>query len=226
VGFGILALAVGGYLAARETSMFAVQRIEVTGARPSAVERVNAALAPLDGSSLLALDAATIDRRLAGLPDVRLISYDRAFPHTAKIVISAERPVAVLRRGSGAWLITEKGRVLEKLDDPTTWSLPRIWVADAPIPSDGALLSAEEALRPAVALGNTLSADKRFFARVGQARWVEGELELVLRTGTEIRLGEADDLALQVAVARRILDLVGSDVRYVDVSVAERAVVG
>ena len=77
--------------------MFAVQRIEVTGARPSVVQRVDAALAPLDGTSLLALNAADLDERLSPLRDVSLVSYDRAFPHTAKIVVSAERPVAVLQ---------------------------------------------------------------------------------------------------------------------------------
>ena len=69
--------------------MFAVQKVEVAGARPSVVERVDAALAPLEGMSLLSLDAAAIDRRLRGLPDVSLVSYERAIPHTAKIVVSA-----------------------------------------------------------------------------------------------------------------------------------------
>jgi len=34
VGLGLLALALGGYLIARETSMFAIDRIEVKGASP------------------------------------------------------------------------------------------------------------------------------------------------------------------------------------------------
>ena len=58
VGFGLLGLAVGGYLVARETSMFSVREMEVTGARPSVVRRVDEALAPLAGKSLLTVDAA------------------------------------------------------------------------------------------------------------------------------------------------------------------------
>ena len=61
VAFAAVAAIVVGYLAARETSMFAVQRVEVTGARPSVLQRVDAALAPLDGTSLLSLNAADID---------------------------------------------------------------------------------------------------------------------------------------------------------------------
>ena len=225
VAFAAVAAIVGAYLAARETAMFAVQRIEVTGARPSVIERVDAALEPLDGTSLLSLDAADIDSRLSPLRDVSLVSYDRAFPHTAKIVVSAERPVAVLRRGSQAWIVTERGRVLETMSDPTASSLPRIWDADAPVPSPGALLTVDEALRPARLLGEVLSADRGLFDRVREARFVDGDLSLVLGTGTEIRLGDADELPLQLAVAERVLQAAGPGMQYVDVSVPERAVV-
>lgn len=224
VAFGLVGLVVGLYLAARATSMFAVEKIEVTGARPSVARRVEAALRPLEGMSLLSLDAAAIDRRLAGLRDVSLVSYDRAFPHTAQVVVSAERPVAVLRRGAQAWVVTERGRVLKKLDDPAAWSLPRVWVADVPVPDAGELLSADEALLPALVLGRTLGADRDFFERVGDARAVDGELSLKLRSGTEVLLGAADDLPLQLAVARRVLAVVGEEARYIDVSVPERAV--
>lgn len=225
VAFAAVAAIVGTYFAARETSMFAVHRIEVSGARPSVIERVDAALAPLDGTSLLTLNTAEIDRRLSPLRDVSLVSYDRAFPHTAEIVVSAERPVAVLRRGTQAWIVTERGRVLEPIVDPRESDLPRIWDANAAVPSAGDLLTADEALRPARLLGGVLSADPDLFERVREARDVEGEFTLVLGTGTEIRLGPADDLALQLAVAERVLEAAGPGAQYVDVSVPERAVV-
>ena len=40
----------------------------------------------------------------------------------------------------------------------------------------------------------------------------------------ELRLGAADDVPLQIAVAKRILHLVRAGARYVDVSVAGRPV--
>ena len=224
IGFAAIAAVLGGYLAARGTSMFAVQQIEVSGARPSVVRRVDAALTPIEGTSLVSLDAAEIDRRLSPLRDVSLVSYDRAFPHTARIVVSAERPAAVLRKGSRAWVVTEKGRMLEQLSDATSSRLPRIWLADAPVPDAGELLSADDALRPALVLGGVLSADRSLFTEVREAREIDGDLVLVLRSGTEIHLGAADDLALQLAVAQRVLNEVGPGAQYVDVSVPERAV--
>ncbi len=225
IAFAAVAAVVGGYFAARETSMFAVQHIEVAGARPSVIQRVDAALAPLDGTSLLALNAAEIDERLSPLRDVSLVSYDRAFPHTAKIIVSAERPAAVLRRGTQAWIVTERGRVLDPIGDPRESDLPRIWDADAPVPSAGEVLTADEALRPAKLLGGVLSADPDLFRHVREARYVDGDLALVMASGTEIRLGDADDLALQLAVAERVLEAAGPGSKYVDVSVPERAVV-
>jgi hypothetical protein len=130
-----------------------------------------------------------------------------------------------LRKGAQAWLVTDRGRVLEQLDDPSGWALPRIWIADAAVPGNGEVLDAEEGLAPALLLGRALSADHSFFQRVKEARAVEGQLVLVLGTGTEVRLGAADDLALKLAVAGRVLDQVGPSPRYVDVSVSERAVV-
>ena len=225
IGFVLLGLAVGGYLGARETSLFAVQQVEVTGARPYIVQRVDEALAPLEGKSLLSVNGSTIDERLRALPDVSLVSYDRAFPHTARIVVTAERPVAVVRQGSEAWLVSERGRILRHLPDPSGWALPRIWFA-GDVPGNGTLLSDADALEPALALGRVLSANRRFFLQVGQAHEEEGELTLTLRSGTELRLGAAEDVPVQLAVARRVLAVVGEGVGYVDVSVPERAVVG
>jgi hypothetical protein len=86
-------------------------------------------------------------------------------------------------------------------------------------------MTADEALRPARLLGGVLSADSALFPHVREARYVDGDLSLVLGTGTEIRLGDADDLALQLAVAERVLEAAGPGMQYVDVSVPERAVV-
>jgi len=47
-----------------------------------------------------------------------------------------------------------------------------------------------------------------------------------LRQGPEIRLGEATDLGLKVAVATAVFGLVGRGTTYIDVSVPERPVAG
>jgi hypothetical protein len=57
-------------------------------------------------------------------------------------------------------------------------------------------------------------------------RPVGDELTLVLRRGTEIRLGRPTEMGLKLTVAAKVLRLVDSGATYVDVSVPQRAVAG
>jgi cell division protein FtsQ len=225
IGFAVLATALGGYAAARETSLFAVQTIEVRGAPAPAARRIEAALEPLAGQSLLELEMGGVDRALAGLPDVQALSLDRSFPRTLVVTVIAERPASVLRRGSESWLVSEQGRVLRELPDGPVPQLPRIWVAQLATPRDGVVLGEDEVLRPALALGRVLAADRAFLGRVREARASGPDVHLVLRTGTEVRLGSLDDIGLKIAVAQEVLATVpGAQGGYVDVSVPERSV--
>jgi cell division protein FtsQ len=225
VGFGLILGAVALYAGARGTSVFAVQRVEVQGAPPRVAARVEAALGSLSGKSLPSVTAADVDRALAGLPDVQAIEFDRSYPRTLRVTVVAERPVAVLRRGADAWLVSERGRVLRGLPGARPAHLPRIWVARLAAPRDGSILTEIEAREPAQALGTVVAADQAFAARIREARARDGEIDLVLRSGTEIRFGSPHDLPLKLAVARQVLaELEAPGEGYVDVSVPERPV--
>ncbi|HEY2209284.1 MAG TPA: hypothetical protein VGH26_08320, partial [Gaiellaceae bacterium] len=50
IGWGILVFALGGYALARETSLFAIDRIDVSGGSPRLAAQVRRALAPLAGA--------------------------------------------------------------------------------------------------------------------------------------------------------------------------------
>src|SRR5581483_7378402 len=126
VGLGLVALAVGGYAALRASSAFAVTHIEVTGARPAVRAQVRQAAAFLRGTSLLALDAGALERRVEALPTVVSVRYDRAFPHTLRIAVVPERPTAVVHRGRELWLVSARGRVITHLRRGAEAGLPRI----------------------------------------------------------------------------------------------------
>jgi hypothetical protein len=64
------------------------------------------------------------------------------------------------------------------------------------------VLTADEARLPALVLGGALSANRALFDQVREARVTEDGVVLVLRSGTEIRLGAAEELGLQLAVAQ------------------------
>ena len=116
VGFGVLAFALGGYLLARETSLFAIDRIEVQG-------RLRAGRRP--GPRRRSRPRGTAPRRprrlgraCAGSTRFRRSSA-RATTGPSRTRCASpscpERPAAVLRRGPDSWLVSTRGRVMEPL---------------------------------------------------------------------------------------------------------------
>jgi cell division protein FtsQ len=221
--FAIAASAIGGYFVARDTSLFAVRGIEVEGAPPSVGLEVRRALRADLGTSLLRLDLDRVRQEVAAVPTVASASFDRAFPHTLRVVIVPERPVAVVREGAESWLVSAHGRVMANLALGARPRLPRIWIAKgAPLAVGG---TAPATLDEPLAAVSPLRA-AHFPARVASVRVETDELTLVLRSGLEVRLGDATSVRLKLAVAAKVLPLVAADTRYIDVSVPERPVAG
>jgi cell division protein FtsQ len=225
VGFAIIAAGVGLYVLARTTPMFALQRVEVEGAPPEVAAHVRAALAPLRGTTLLALDSAAVERALAPLTDVASARYDRDFPHTLRVTIRPEQPVAIARRGAEAWLVSADARVIAPVALGTHLGLPRVWLTGSGEPQAGAALGDRTALRAVRALA--LARRARFEGRIRFVRARDHELTFLLASGLELRLGDLRAIRLKVAVAALVLpELRTGSYSYVDVSVPKRPVAG
>ncbi len=225
-------LLVGGLIAfavARQSSIFAVRSVEVRGASPALERQVRAALAPLVGTSLVSLESHAVERRLEAVPQVRGATFDRAFPNTLRVWIRPDPPVAVLRSGPEAWLVSANGAVIRRLAKPLP-KLPHVWVGRADIPNrrtgavPGTVLSAVRGAAAAKRAGSSLWPELR------KVRADVGALTFVLRSGLELRLGAARDVALKLAVAAEILRaLPGQERRglaYLDLSVPGWPVAG
>jgi cell division protein FtsQ len=222
IGFGVLGLAAGGYLIARQTSLFAVDRIEVRGASPRVAGQVRQALASLVGRPLVGLDGSAVLRRVDALPTVVSASYDRAFPHTLRITVVPERPAAVLRRGPDSWLVSIRGRVIERLLGSSLPGLPRLWVATrTPVRTGGELTAAGTATA-----AHAVGVAGAFASRVDSASYTDGVLVFRLRSGLELLLGDGGDVKLKVAVAERVLSKLPSGSTFLDVSIPGRPVSG
>jgi cell division protein FtsQ len=222
-GLVILLSAIGLYAAARGTSAFSVQRVAVEGASTEVAAEVRKAVAPALGESLLGLDLDRLAQRAELVPMVAGASFDRSFPHTLRIAVVPEIPVAVLRQGSSSWLAAEGGRVVADLDRGAHPGLPRIWLArdvDVRLGESvgGVQRRAIAAVAPLVA--------KPLPLPVASAVATGGELKLVLRNGLELRLGNSRDLPVKLEVARRVLPRLAGAGGYLDVSVPDRPVAG
>jgi len=229
-GFGLIAAALALYTGARETSVFAVRDVTVESVPPAQARLVRRALADIEGMSLLAVGVDEIERRLADLPHVHLLGYDRAFPNRLRVRVSVERAAVVLRRGSDRWLVSAEGRVLRSLARPLRRPLPVVWAERSVEPEVGALLHAAAPARGVRAVAAIHAADPRLARRVWYVKEADRKgMVAVLDDRLELRLGVGGDLALKLASAREVLAALrrsGDTVAYVDVSVPERPVAG
>jgi cell division protein FtsQ len=223
IGVILAALAACAYVGARETPVFAVHTIRVEGVPPGLARRVRGALQPLEGRSLLKVKPDDVSSLATALPDVASVSYDRAFPNTLRVSVEPEQPLAVLRRASGAWLVSREGRIIRTVPQRAFARLPRVWVPQSVDVTLGGTLGAGggaaevAALAPVRAVGLS--------ARVMTVQVDGGQIAYALRGGLELRVGTSTNLLLKLAIARDILDgptLTG----YLDVSVPERPVAG
>lgn len=222
VGLGVLALAGGGYAVARESSAFAVDRIEVSGASPRVAAQVRHAIAPVRGTSLLALDGHGLVRRVDALPSVVAAGYDRAFPHTLRIVVVPEQPVAVVRQGAKAWLVSARGRVMRPIPPHGARPLTRIWIPRTTPVTVGGFLPANHA----AAIARALALAARFSVHVAFAALQRDGLVFRLRSGLELRLGDPTDVRLKLAIARAAIRRLPAGTLYLDISVPGRPVAG
>ena len=182
------------------------------------------ALAPALGESLLGLDLDELTRRAEEVPMVAAASFDRAFPHTLAIAVVPELPVAVLRQGSSSWLVAgrrprRRGARQGRAPGPA----PHLAEADRRRRVGERTGRPQRRALAAVAPLVRASASRPPSTRLSSA--AEG-LTLDLRSGLEVRLGDASDLAVKLEVVRRVLPSSAVRAGYLDVSVPERPVAG
>jgi len=226
VGAAIAAFVLVAWFVARDTSVFAVRTIDVHSGSPRVKAEVEHALSSELGRSLLAVDEGALTRRLEALPDVLSAKFQRSFPNTLEVTVHAERAVMLVRQGSASWVVSARGRVMRKVDNPRRSRLPRLWLAKKIQVATGETLPLDQGRMAAAAVAPIA---RRAYPG-GVRTIVSGKetLTLVLGKGTELRLGDLGDLRLKLAIARKILHVAATNgdttPAYVDVSVPERPV--
>ena len=227
-GCALVLVAAGLYSIARETSMFAVDAIRVEGASPTLAADIRRELHRYDGRSLVGVDASAVEHRVDSLPAVRSATVDRAFPHTLRIHVVPELPVAVLRRGADSFLVSARGRVIAPVPRGAHRALPRIWLPASTGIDLGSVLGGADGGLAARSLAAFVRSG--FPGRVTFVRALDGQITLGLRGGLEIELGAPVDLRLKIAIAHTIVPSLAAPSAggptYLDIAVPERPVVG
>ena len=145
-------------------------------------------------------------RRLEALPTVVSASAERDFPHTLRVELREERPVAVVRHGDGAWMVSARGRVMESvvLGSAAT-AASRL--AGRPTSHRRDRASTSSRTRAGSSIEALARLPDDFPVEIAAARGSVDDLVLVVEdTKAELRLGEAAELRLKLAVAATVLE--------------------
>lgn len=224
-----MALVVGalaaGYLAwFRDSSLVAVDEVEVTGVSSPDEERIVAALTEAAGTmTTLNVDEGALEDAVASFPTVVSVSADPDFPHRLVVEVK-ERPPALIAEAKGeAVPVAADGTLLRgvELDEKARDALPVLPVGE--VPGSGKLSG--EALPQAVVLG----AAPRPLRPLIEGISLEGELgvQVTMRGDIPIRFGSSEQAGAKWAAAAAVLaDPKLETLTYVDVRVPERPAVG
>ena len=215
------ALAAGWFLWFRDSSLVAVEKVEITGLTAPDADRIEAALASAARDmTTLNLDTARLERAVAGFPVVRSIEATPDFPHRLAIRVVERRPVALLVAGGRRVPIAGDGTILP--DARVRGELPEMRVSAA---VTGARLSDQRALAVvsvAAAAPRPLRQridDIGVTARRGIVARLAGGLELVFGDATRAE-------AKWTAAARVLAEQSAQGASYVDLRIPERPTAG
>jgi cell division protein FtsQ len=233
---GVIVIVVGlastfGYRALRDSNLFAMHDVVVTGANPALTAQVQAAVRTSVGRrSLLALSASGVARAIDDVPGVHVATVDRDFPSTLRVRIWPEHPVAIAVSGHDRVIVSASGRVLATIGRRARPpNLPHLGLPGHGVPAPGSRL-ANPALLAQLAAVSAIPA--HFGAPVG---WVRTDpargLELELHwPHLVIRLGPAVDLKQKLRAASLVMRAYPTiaareELSYVDVSAPARPAV-
>jgi cell division protein FtsQ len=223
-GFGlvaVLALAGGGWMWLRDSSLVAVRDVRITGVTASDGTQVKTALesAALEMTTLHVRPAA-LKEATANLSSVGSLKVSAKFPHTLSIHVIERQPVAALApKGEDRIPVTGDGTVLRGVTAQR--DLPNLAVDAAAI---GPKLTDRRALRALTIAG---AAPSVLLERTDELRVSGKGVVVTLRNGPELVFGsDADARAKWIAAARVLAESSAAGATYLDLRIPGRVAAG
>ena len=205
----------------RDSSLVAVEHVEVTGVTSSDADRVRAAITSAARSmTTLHVDREALDRAVAGYPVVRKLEVAPDFPHGLSVHVIEYEPAAIAVSDAGHVPVAGDGTILRGV--AVKGSLPTVAVEGAL----GTEFLLDRTARGAAAVAAGAPAVLRARIEDVQRRSADGYVA-ELRDGPELIFGAATRLRAKWAAAARVLaDLEARGATYVDLRIPSRPAVG
>jgi cell division protein FtsQ len=187
----LLALAVSGWWSLYQSKWFIAQGVTVTGNSRLTVDQISLVAAVPIGNSLMSINTAAITAQLTALPEIKVATVERGWPHTILIKVTERTPIAVAATMSGFNLIDSEGHNAGVVAAP-----PAGLLVISAVPDSKAMLGAI----------NTLAAIPAQWQLVGLAAATQDNIVATLGSGAVITFGSGERAADKVEVAQALMD--------------------
>lgn len=222
-----LLLVAGAAVAAERSSLLALTEVRVVGTQrlDPAVVREAAALVP--GTSALRAPLGAAERRVEALPLVADARVGRSGPLGVVIDVRERVPVATVASRGDRVVVDAAGVVMYRGRPPA--GLPVIVLGDGPgpgggLPPPGARVEVVPALAEALEVVTGLPGPLATSVSRSEVQgW--GEVTLVLRSGTRVRFGGAEQTAAKARALGAVLEQVEGTPPVIDVRVPTAPVI-
>ena len=215
-------LAAGYFLWLRDSSLVAVDNVDVVGVSSGDPVRIRAELTRVaEGQTTLHADSAAIERAASAYPTIQSVTVDPNFPHGMRIEVT-ERPPAMLVEADGRQVpAAADGTLLTGVQVGDEERLPVLAIGHIP----GGVALDGHPLQQALIVG---AAPEPLRPMIEQVRTDDDYgVEVTLRGGIPVRFGSGSRAAEKWAAAAAVLaDPKLDALTYLDVRVPERPAAG
>ena len=215
----IIIIAGGGWLWLRSSSLVAVRQVSITGVSGPDAARISSALTgAARGMTTLDVKFAALQTAVKPYPVVKHLTVSTSFPHTMRIDVSEQVPVAEISADGRQIAVSADGTLLH--DAAATGALPTITVSVFPGGTH-----VDRSVAPEVRLLG--AAPYALLAKVAQVSTGANGLVATLRNGPKIYFGAAGNLGAKWSAAVAVLassSSAGAD--YIDVTDPGRPAAG
>jgi len=187
----ILVLAVSGWWSLYQSKWFIAEGVTVTGNSRLTVEQISGIAAVPIGNSLMSINTATMTEQLMALPEIKVATVERGWPHTILIKVTERNPIAVAATVSGFNLIDAEGQYAGVVVAP-----PAGLLVISAQPDSNAMLGAIQ----------TLAAIPAQWQLTGLAAPSQDSIVATLGSGAVITFGSGERAADKVEVAQALMD--------------------
>lgn len=187
----IIVLAAVGWWSLYQSKWFIAQSVTVAGNSRLTVEQISAVAAVPIGNSLMSINTAAVTAQLMELPEIKVVTVERGWPHTILINVTERTPIAVAATLSGFNLIDSEGLNAGSVAAPP----PGLLVISA-VPESKAMLGAI----------NTLAAIPAQWQLIALAASTQDNIVATLASGAVITFGSSERAADKVEVAQALME--------------------